>query len=128
METPVTGVVSFCFRNKSLVVACVVGLCLWGVWAMLHLPPDAQVIVLSRWDRSPDLIEDQVTYPICRSHSRRTCGSSHVRDDGDAGSPRPRRGAPVLRYFPACATRVPSPNRNFPCITDECPGAVQKNT
>jgi len=23
-----------------------------------------QVIILSRWDRSPDIIEDQVTYPI----------------------------------------------------------------
>ncbi len=38
---------------------------------MLHLPLDAtpdlsetQVIILSRWDRSPDIIEDQVTYPI----------------------------------------------------------------
>ena len=25
---------------------------------------DTQVIVYSRWDRSPDVIEDQVTYPI----------------------------------------------------------------
>ncbi len=25
---------------------------------------DTQVIVFSRWDRSPDIIEDQVTYPI----------------------------------------------------------------
>ena len=25
---------------------------------------DTQVIVYSRWDRSPDLVEDQVTYPI----------------------------------------------------------------
>ena len=38
---------------------------------MMHLPLDAtpdlsetQVIILSRWDRSPDIIEDQVTYPI----------------------------------------------------------------
>ena len=36
-----------------------------------HIPLDAipdlsdtQVIVYSRWDRSPDIIEDQVTYPI----------------------------------------------------------------
>ena len=36
-----------------------------------HIPVDAipdlsdtQVIVYSRWDRSPDIIEDQVTYPI----------------------------------------------------------------
>jgi len=25
---------------------------------------DTQVIVCSRWDRSPDIVEDQVTYPI----------------------------------------------------------------
>lgn len=28
---------------------------------------DTQVIVVARWDRSPDLIEDQVTYPIVTS-------------------------------------------------------------
>ncbi len=38
---------------------------------MKHLPLDAipdlsetQVIIYSRWDRSPDIVEDQVTYPI----------------------------------------------------------------
>ena len=42
-----------------------------AVWAMRNIALDAlpdlsdtQVIVHSRWDRSPDLIEDQVTYPI----------------------------------------------------------------
>ena len=42
-----------------------------GVVALKNLPLDAipdlsdtQVIVYSRWDRSPDIIEDQVTYPI----------------------------------------------------------------
>ena len=42
-----------------------------GWWSLQHVPLDAipdlsdtQVIVYSRWDRSPDIIEDQVTYPI----------------------------------------------------------------
>jgi Cu(I)/Ag(I) efflux system membrane protein CusA/SilA len=42
-----------------------------AVWSMRHVPLDAipdlsdtQVIVYSRWDRSPDIMEDQVTYPI----------------------------------------------------------------
>ncbi|HYG70392.1 MAG TPA: CusA/CzcA family heavy metal efflux RND transporter, partial [Anaeromyxobacteraceae bacterium] len=42
-----------------------------AVWSMRNIPLDAlpdlsdtQVIVYSRWDRSPDIIEDQVTYPI----------------------------------------------------------------
>ena len=42
-----------------------------GIWTLYNQPVDAipdlsdtQVIVYSRWDRSPDIIEDQVTYPI----------------------------------------------------------------
>ena len=42
-----------------------------GYYSMRQVPVDAipdlsdtQVIVYSRWDRSPDIIEDQVTYPI----------------------------------------------------------------
>ena len=45
-----------------------------GVWSLRHVPLDAtpdlsdtQVIVYSKWDRSPDVIEDQVTYPIVSS-------------------------------------------------------------
>jgi Cu(I)/Ag(I) efflux system membrane protein CusA/SilA len=71
METPITGIIGFGVRHKLLVLALIAAACLWGVWAMLHLPLDAipdlsetQVIILSRWDRSPDIIEDQVTYPI----------------------------------------------------------------
>ena len=44
----------------------------WGIWAMTRTPLDAvpdisdvQVIVSTEWmGRSPDLIEDQITYPI----------------------------------------------------------------
>src|SRR5262249_13919828 len=37
---------------------------------------DTQVIVYSRWDRSPDIIEDQVTYPIVTS----MMGAPRVKD------------------------------------------------
>jgi copper/silver efflux system protein len=64
-------IIAFSVKNKFLVFAVVAGACFWGAWSMTHLPVDAtpdlgetQVIVLSRWDRSPDIIEDQVTYPI----------------------------------------------------------------
>ena len=63
--------IGFSVRSKYLVFLLVAGACAWGVWAMLHMPTDAmpdlgdtQVIVFSRWDRSPDIIEDQVTNPI----------------------------------------------------------------
>ena len=45
--------------------------CAAGWWSLRNVPLDAipdlsdtQVIIYSRWDRSPDIIEDQVTYPI----------------------------------------------------------------
>ena len=44
---------------------------LWGLWSIKNITLDAipdlsdtQVIIFSKWDRSPDIIEDQVTYPI----------------------------------------------------------------
>jgi len=67
----INHVIGFSVRNKFLIFAFVAAACIWGTWAMFHLPLDAtpdlsetQVIVLSRWDRSPDIIEDQVTYLI----------------------------------------------------------------
>src|SRR5437899_7362780 len=67
----INRLISFSVRNKFLIFAFVAAACIWGTWSMMHLPLDAtpdlsetQVIILSRWDRSPDIIEDQVTYPI----------------------------------------------------------------
>ena len=67
----INRIISFSVKSKFLVFALVGMACVWGAWSMMHLPLDAtpdlsetQVIILSRWDRSPDIIEDQVTYPI----------------------------------------------------------------
>src|SRR6201987_5563179 len=72
----INRVIGFSVRNKFLIFAFVAAACIWGTWSMLHLPLDAtpdlsetQVIILSRWDRSPDIIEDQVTYPIITAMS-----------------------------------------------------------
>jgi len=61
-------------RNRFAVFALVAFAFTAGIWSMLNMPLDAipdlsdtQVIVYSRWDRSPDIIEDQVTYPIVTS-------------------------------------------------------------
>ena len=50
------------------------GLVFAGLWSMNRIAVDAlpdlsdtQVIIYSKWDRSPDIIEDQVTYPIVTS-------------------------------------------------------------
>ena len=64
-------IIEFCARNKFLVILVTAVAITAGVWSIRHVPLDAipdlsdtQVIVYSRWDRSPDVIEDQVTYPI----------------------------------------------------------------
>ena len=59
-------------RNKFLVFLAVTFLVVWGVWAVYNTPldaipdlSDAQVIIFTEWaGRSPDLVEDQITYPI----------------------------------------------------------------
>jgi len=64
-------VIEFSARNRFLVLVVAVFLGAWGLWSMLHVPLDAipdlsdtQVIIFTRWDQSPDVVEDQVTYPI----------------------------------------------------------------
>ncbi len=64
-------IIEWCAHNRYIVLmftAAIVGL---AIWTLYNQPIDAipdlsdtQVIVYSRWDRSPDIIEDQVTYPI----------------------------------------------------------------
>ena len=64
-------VIEYSAHNKFLVLTVVVVAMLGAVWTLKNIPLDAipdlsdtQVIIYSRWDRSPDIIEDQVTYPI----------------------------------------------------------------
>ncbi len=67
----IKAIIRFSAENKYLVVAATLVALAGSVWAMKNIALDAlpdmsdtQVIVYSRWDRSPDIIEDQVTYPI----------------------------------------------------------------
>src|SRR5213596_3480272 len=65
-------ITDWCSNNRFLVFTGTLVLTLWGIWAMTVTPLDAvpdisdvQVIVSTEWmGRSPDLIEDQITYPI----------------------------------------------------------------
>ncbi len=64
--------IEICLRNRGLVVVLYLGLAVWGYWALLRTPIDAipdlsdnQVIVFTDWPgRSPQEVEDQVTYPL----------------------------------------------------------------
>jgi Cu(I)/Ag(I) efflux system membrane protein CusA/SilA len=67
----INAIIEFSGRNKFAVFLLVTAAAAAGWWSMRGMPLDAipdlsdtQVIVYSRWDRSPDIVEDQVTYPI----------------------------------------------------------------
>jgi Cu(I)/Ag(I) efflux system membrane protein CusA/SilA len=67
----INAIIEFSARNRLIVFALVAVAVVAGVQSMRAVPLDAipdlsdtQVIVYSRWDRSPDILEDQVTYPI----------------------------------------------------------------
>ncbi len=68
-------IIEVCARNRFLVFTAVLLLTLGGIWSLEHIPLDAlpdisdvQVIVHTEWaGEPPDVIEDQVTYPIVTS-------------------------------------------------------------
>jgi Cu(I)/Ag(I) efflux system membrane protein CusA/SilA len=68
----ISRIIDWCAGNRFLIFTGSVVFTLWGVWAMTATPLDAvpdisdvQVIVSTEWmGRSPDIIEDQITYPI----------------------------------------------------------------
>jgi len=75
-------IIEFSARNRALIVLLTICLTLYGLWSMRRIPldaipdlSDAQVIVYTEWPgRSPDLIEDQITYPIVSA----MLGAPHV--------------------------------------------------
>ena len=67
----INRIIEFSATHRFLVILLVAAGAVAGWWSMQNLSLDAipdlsdtQVIIYSRWDRSPDVIEDQVTYPI----------------------------------------------------------------
>ena len=68
----IASIIEFCARNRFIVVICTALILLWSAWAVRKSPLDAlpdlsdtQVIIFTEWmGRSPNLIEDQVTYPL----------------------------------------------------------------
>src|SRR6202047_598140 len=63
--------IDLCARNRFLVFIGTLLLVLAGIWAERRMPLDAlpdisdvQVIIHTAWDEPPNVIEDQVTYPI----------------------------------------------------------------
>ncbi len=78
----IAKVIELCGRNRVFVTLGLLFVIGWGIWALKTVPLDAipdlsdtQVVVFVQWDRSPDILEDQVAYPI----SRALLGAPHVK-------------------------------------------------
>ena len=78
----IRAIIRFSAEHRYLVIAMAIVALAFSWYSMKTIPLDAlpdlsdtQVIVYSKWDRSPDIIEDQVTYPIVTS----LLGAPHVK-------------------------------------------------
>lgn len=67
-------IIEFSAHNRFLVLVITSVLVGLGIYSLKNIPLDAipdlsdtQVIIYSKWDRSPEIIEKQVTYPIIAS-------------------------------------------------------------
>ena len=67
-------IIEFSATNRFLVLAITFVFIGLGIYSLKNIPLDAipdlsdtQVIIYSKWDRSPEIIEKQVTYPIVAS-------------------------------------------------------------
>ena len=68
----IQNLIKLSLRNRYFVLFIAAGLFIWGIFAVRSNPIDAipdlsenQVIVFTEWmGRSPQIIEDQVTFPL----------------------------------------------------------------
>lgn len=71
----VNAIIRWCMKNTFLMSLIILSICAAGYWAIMRLPVDAipdigekQVIVYADWEgRSPQDVDDQVTYPLTTS-------------------------------------------------------------
>ena len=90
----VQKLIELSLRHRYIVLLVTAGMFIWGFFAVEKNPIDAipdlsenQVIVFTEWmGRSPQTIEDQVTYPLVSnltgdSEGEKHPGYFHVRDE-----------------------------------------------
>lgn len=70
----IRSIIKFSAYNRFLVIFITLFVTMAGVYSLKNIPIDAipdlsdtQVIIYSKWDRSPEIIEKQLTYPLVTS-------------------------------------------------------------
>jgi Cu(I)/Ag(I) efflux system membrane protein CusA/SilA len=121
----ITRLIAWCASNRLITLLVVGALTVAGVWSLRATPLDAvpdlsevQVIVFTDWEgRSPDLVEDQVTYPLVTTllgtphvtsvRGQSMFGSSFVNVIFDEGTDLYWARSRVLEYLSAAAAKLP---------------------
>ncbi|HPD56318.1 MAG TPA: CusA/CzcA family heavy metal efflux RND transporter [Smithellaceae bacterium] len=113
-------------RNKFVVFLVLSFVVAWGLWTLKNTPLDAipdlsdtQVIIYTEWPgRSPDLIEDQITYPITSTllaapkvqavRGFSFLGSSFIYVIFDEGTDIYWARSRILEYLQAVQSKIPA--------------------
>jgi Cu(I)/Ag(I) efflux system membrane protein CusA/SilA len=131
--------IDWCARNNFLVFAGTLFLVLAGIWALRRVPLDAlpdisdvQVVIHTAWNgEPPNIIEDQVTYPIVTTllaapdvkdvRAQTMFGDSYVFVVFEDGTDLYWARSRVLEYLQQIAGRLPKDV--FPTIGPDATGA-----
>lgn len=132
-------VIELCFQNRFLVFVAVIFLTLAGIYSLQRIPLDAlpdisdvQVIVHTPWNgQPPNVIEDQVTYPIVASllsaprvkavRAQTMFGDSYVYVIFEDGTDLYWARSRVLEYLQQIGSRLPG--NVHPAIGPDATGA-----
>jgi len=122
----IAKIIDYSARNRFIIFLLVFSLALWGYWALTKTPLDAipdlsdtQVIIYTEWQgRSPDLVEDQITYPITSTllaapkvqfvRGFSFLGSSFIYVIFDEGTDIYWARSRVLEYLQAVKAKIPA--------------------
>ncbi len=122
----IAKIIEYSARNRFIIFLLVVALAVWGYWALTKTPLDAlpdlsdtQVIIYTEWQgRSPDLVEDQITYPITSTllaapkvqfvRGFSFLGSSFIYVIFDEGTDIYWARSRVLEYLQAVKAKIPA--------------------
>ncbi len=122
----IAKIIDYSARNKFIVFMLIASLTIWGYWALKRTPLDAipdlsdtQVIIYTEWSgRSPDLVEDQITYPISSTllaapkvqfvRGFSFLGSSFIYVIFDEGTDIYWARSRVLEYLQAVKAKIPA--------------------